>query len=98
VEKSAKTPELSSTHSPLGTQGLWHTPSKKIPDKQQLPAYHQNIAHALMRSGMSESAAIATAINATRRWASGKGKVHPEVVAAARAALAEWEHLKATHH
>jgi hypothetical protein len=98
VEKSAKTPELSSTHNPLGTQGLWRTPSKKVPERQQLSAYHQNIAHALMRNGMSESVAIATAINATRRWASGKGKVHPEVVAASRAALAEWEHLKAAHH
>jgi hypothetical protein len=98
VEKSEKTPELASTHNPLGEQGLWHTPSKKVPERQQLSAYHQNIAHALMRSGMSESVAIATAINATRRWAAGKGKVHPEVVAASRAALAEWEKLKATHH
>ena len=96
--KSAKTPELSSTHNPLGQEGLWHTPSKEVPEKQQLPAYHQNIAHALMRSGMSESVAIATAINATRRWAAGKGKVHPEVIAASRRALQEWEHLKAAHH
>lgn len=98
MDKSEKTPGLASAHNPLGEQGLWRTPSRKVPERQQLTAYHQNIAHALMRSGMSESAAIATAINATRRWASGKGKVHPEVVAASRAALAEWEKLKAAHH
>jgi hypothetical protein len=98
MDKSEQTPSLASTHHPLGEQGLWHTPSKKVPEKQQLSAYHQNIAHALMRNGMSESVAIATAINATRRWASGKGKVHPEVIAASRAALAEWAKLKESHH
>lgn len=98
MEKSEKTPELASEHNPLGEQGLWHTPTKRVPRKQQLPAYHQNIAHALMRSGMSESVAIATAINATRRWASGKGKIHPEVRRASQAALEEFERLKASHH
>jgi hypothetical protein len=98
MEKSEQTPELSSTHHPLGEQGLWHTPSKKIPEKQQLPAYIQNIAHALMRNGMSESQSIATAINATRRWAKGKGKVHSEVIAASQSALAEWAKLKESHH
>ena len=98
MDKSAQTPELASQHHPLGTHGLWHTPSRKVPVRQQLPAYHQNIAHALMRNGMSESQAIATAINATRRWAAGKGKVHPEVRQAAQAALQEWEKLKASHH
>jgi hypothetical protein len=98
VEKSARTPELASQHHPLGEHGLWQTPSKKVPEKQQLPAYLQNIAHALIRSGMDESRAIATAINAAKRWASGKGKVHPEVRQAAKAALEEWERLKASHH
>lgn len=98
TEKSQQTPELSTTHHPLGEQGLWRTPSKKVPEKQQLPAYIQNITHALLRNGMGESQAIATAINATRRWAAGKGKVHPEVIAASRAALAEWEKLKESHH
>lgn len=98
TEKSQKTPELASEHNPLGQQGLWHTPSKKVPQKQQLPAYIQNIAHALVRNGMSESQAIATAVNSVRRWASGQGKVHPEVRQAAQAALAEWEKLKESHH
>ena len=98
MEKSAKTPELASQHNPLGQRGLWRTPSKKVPEKQQLPAYLQNIAHALIRNGMSESQAIATAINAAKRWAIGKGKVHPEVRQAAQAALAEWNRLKESHH
>lgn len=100
---SAETARVSTEHHPLGTHGLWHTPSKKVPEKQQLTAYHQNIAHALMRNGMSESQAIATAINATKRWAKGdlhwgKGHVHPEVQAAAQRANEEWERLKASHH
>ena len=98
AEKSAETPRLSTTHNPLGTEGLWHTPDKHTPEKQSLPAYIQNIAHALIRNGMSESQAIATAINAVKRWASGKGKVHPEVVAASSAALEEWAKLKESHH
>ena len=95
---SAETPRLESTPDPLGPEGLWHTPSKKIPEKQKLPNYIEHIAHALQRTGMSESVAIATAINAVKRWAKGKGKVHPEVIAASQHALAEWERLKATHH
>lgn len=95
--KSERTPALSSTHNPLGTQGLWGTPSKKIPEKQQLPAYIQNIAHALVRGGMGESQAIATAIASVKRWASGKGNVHPEVVEASGRALAEWNALRASH-
>lgn len=97
VNKSEQTPALSSTHNPLGSQGLWHTPDSHTTERQQLPAYIQNIAHALIRNGMEEGQAIATAINATRRWASGKGNVHPEVIEASRKALAEWERLKATH-
>lgn len=95
---STETPRLSVEHHPLGHEGLWHTPSRAVPERQQLSAYHQNIAHALMRTGMGESQAIATAINATRRWAAGKDKVHPEVIAASKKALEEWERLKATHH
>jgi ADP-ribose pyrophosphatase YjhB (NUDIX family) len=102
--KSAETPRVSTEHHPLGTEGLWHTPSKKVPETQQLPAYIQNIARALMRDeDMEESRAIATAVNAVKRWARGeldwgKRKVTPEVRSAAQRALAEWEHLRATHH
>ena len=103
MEKSAETPRLEATPDILGPHGLWHTPSKKVPAKQKLPNYIEHIAHALMRDGMEESQAIATAINAVKRWAKGnldwgKHKITPEVVAASQRALAEWEHLKETHH
>lgn len=104
LQKSAETPVVSTVHHPLGTEGLWHTPSKKVPERQQLPAYIQNIAAALMRDqGMERSKAISYAVNAVKRWAAGKlgwgkRKVTPEVQAAAKRALAEWEKLKASHH
>lgn len=105
AQKSAETPRLEATPHKLGPHGLWHTPSKKIPTAQKLPNYIENIAHALMRDqGMGESQAIATAINAVKRWAKGDLKwgprrhVHPEVIAASRRALEEWERLKESHH
>jgi 8-oxo-dGTP pyrophosphatase MutT (NUDIX family) len=104
VAKSAQTPVVSTVHHPLGHEGLWHTPSKKVPQMQQLPAYHQNTARALMRDqGMGESQAIATAINAIREWKAGRAfggrvKVTPEVQAAAAKADAEFEQLRAAHH
>ena len=104
IGKSEQTPVVSTQHSPLGQHGLWHTPSRKVPQKQQLPAYVQNTAKALMRDhGMDESQAIATAINAIRQWAQGRAfggkvKVTDEVRQAARNALKEWADLKASHH
>lgn len=47
---------------------------------------------------MDKSRAIATAINAVKRWAKGKGDVHPEVQEASQRALKEWEKLKESHH
>jgi hypothetical protein len=102
--KSEETPVVSTVHHPLGTHGLWHTPSKKVPTIQQLPAYVQNAARAMMRDhGMGESEAIATAVNALRSWArgvafGGKIKVSAEVQEAAQRALAEWDALRAAHH
>jgi hypothetical protein len=57
----------------------------------------------MQQEGMPESEAIATAINAIKRWAAGDlhwghFKITPEVIAASQQALAEWEHLKETHH
>jgi hypothetical protein len=104
ANKSAQTPVVSTEHHPLGEQGLWHTPDRHVSAAQQLPAYFQNTARALMRDhGMGESEAIATAINAAKEWAAGRafgGKVPvtPEVRQAAQRALTEWEHLKETHH
>jgi uncharacterized protein YdaT len=91
TEKSAETPELASTHRPLGTHGLWG----RKPD--QLPAYIQNIAHAMIRDGHDEGSAISLAVAAVKRWAAGGNHVTPEVQAAAGAALAEWEKLRAEH-
>jgi hypothetical protein len=89
--KSAETAALSETHHPLGTHGLWGSKT------EQLPAYIQNVAHALIRDGHDESSAIAIAVGTMKRWAAGGGKVTPEVRAAAIKALAEWERLKAEH-
>ena len=102
--KSAETPVVSTQHHPLGHEGLWHTPDRHVATMQQLPAYHQNTARALMRDqGMGESQAIATAINAIREWRhgtafGGKVKVTPEVQEAAARADDEWERLKESHH
>lgn len=101
---SKDTPRLEATPHLLGPQGLWHTPDKHVPGKQKLPNYIENIANALMRDQkMDESQAIATAINAVKRWAKGdlhwgRGHVHPEVQAASQRALEEWERLKESHH
>ena len=90
-------------HHPLGHEGLWHTPDRHVSTVQQLPAYFQNTARALMRDeGMGEQEAIATAINAVKEWAEGRAfggkvKVTPQVQAAAQRALAEWSALRASH-
>ena len=102
--KSAETPSLEATPHPLGPHSLWHTPDVHTTERQKLPNYIEHIAAALQRDhGMSESQAIATAINAVKRWAQGNlhwghGKVTPEVQAASQRALDEWSRLKETHH
>ena len=104
ANKSAQTPVVSTVHHPLGHEGLWHTPDRHVSTVQQLPAYFQNTARALMRDqGMGEQEAIATAVNAVDEWRhgtafGGKTKVTPEVQEAAQRAWQEWEDLKASHH
>jgi 8-oxo-dGTP pyrophosphatase MutT (NUDIX family) len=104
IAKSAQTPIVSTVHHPLGHEGLWHTPDRHVSAVQQLPAYFQNTARALMRDqGMPEHQAIPTAINAVDEWRhgtafGGRVKVTPEVQAAAERAWREWEDLKASHH
>ncbi|WP_052373128.1 hypothetical protein [Amycolatopsis taiwanensis] len=92
LELSVETPALASVHHKLGKPGgpgLFH-------DKNlQLPAYIQNIAHALIRQGHDKSRAIQLAIAAVERWARGGDNVHPEVRAAAAKAVAEWEAARA---
>lgn len=79
--------------SPVGTPGgrqNW------VDKAGGLPKYIRMVAHALERRGFSKSRAIATAVNTMRRWAAGGNKVTPKVQAAAAAALAEWEKMKAS--
>lgn len=92
VEKSPRTPMLSSTPHLLGTHGLWGDPDAKLPD------YIENIATALMGDGHDKSSAIRLALGAVERWKDGGDDVTPEVQAAAAKAWAEWEELKATHN
>lgn len=104
VGKSAETPYLEVTPHQLGPAGLWHTPDRHVGHRQKLPDYIEQVAAALMRDqGLDESTAIAYAINAIKRWAKGdlhwgRHKITPEVIAASRRALAEWNDLKASHH
>jgi hypothetical protein len=95
VGLSASTAAYSETPAPLGRPGgpgLWRTKGLKLPD------YIENIATGILKGGEPDkSRAIALAVAAVRRWASGSGKVSPEVRAAAAKALAEWTALKASH-
>lgn len=98
MEKSEETPELSTHHSPIGHEGVWHSKHPPL----QLPAYIQQIRNALMRAGHGEQEAHALAVAAVERWAKGdlhwgKGKVTPEVQAASQRAVAEWEKLRRDH-
>jgi hypothetical protein len=63
-----------------------------------LPEYIKRIADHLKEKGMTESHAIATAVNTVKRWARGGEGVHPDTIAKAGAALADWEAKKAASH
>lgn len=93
--EAADSMRKASEHEPVGKPGgpgLWR--KKGL----QLPAYIQHIANDLReKRGMSTGHAIATAINAVKRWAKGGGKVDAGTKAAAIKALAEWEALKLRH-
>lgn len=89
---TARTAEASSVPEPFGRPGgpgLFH--KKGL----QLPPYIQHVAHELVKKGKSESQAIQMAIGIVKNWAEGKGGVHPDVRAAAVAAVAAWEKAKA---
>jgi uncharacterized protein YdaT len=64
----------------------------------ELPAYIQNIRNALMRNGMEEGRATATAINSCKRWAAGGGNVSAEVRKAATSALAQLKAKESRAH
>jgi hypothetical protein len=90
LEESEKTAAYAVTPHPLGPGPLWHHKG------MMLPPYIQNVAAGIMKSGRPRSMAIAAAIGVIKRWATGRGGVKPEVRAAAAAALAQWEALRAT--
>jgi hypothetical protein len=94
LQESAKTAGYSVTPSPFSASKT----SNWIARVGGLPPYIQNVAKGIMKSGKSESAAIASAIAIMKRWAAGGGKVRPEVRAAAAKALAQWEAKKAASH
>jgi hypothetical protein len=96
IELSAQTARLASVPHPLGKPGgpgLWGV------EGMELPAYVQNIAHALLRTGRAKtkSQAIAIARAATKRWQRGKN-TSPEVRAASSASDAQWRAKQATAH
>jgi hypothetical protein len=98
IELTAQTPIVSTVHHPFGSPsgpGLWHVKG------MELPAYIQNVAHALIRNGhaVDESRAISMAVGIVENWAAGHdgqgNKVSTEVQTAAAAAIAEWEAKRA---
>lgn len=63
---------------------------------KRLPKYIRIVANGLLKNGHSVSRAIALAVAAVKRWARGGDNVRPKVQAAAAAAVAQWEALKAS--
>lgn len=92
---SAQTARLAITPAPAGKPGgpgLYHVKG------MSLPPYFENIRNALIRGGHTPADAYRITWGAIRRWAHGGGKVHPEVVAAAQAALADLAAKSARAH
>lgn len=95
--------ELDEWMAGVGTKAasMVHEPLDRSPKKNwveksgQLPAYIQHIAKDIHeKGGKSLSHAIAIAIAAVKRWATGQGNVNADTRAKAAAAVAEWEALK----
>ncbi len=86
---SKQTAALSGSPHLLGPKPLWGHKGLKLPN------YVEAISKGLERAGHSESESVQIAIGVIKHWASGGGKVSPEVRQAAAAALGEWEKLKA---
>jgi hypothetical protein len=87
---SENTEKLSTTHTPLGTHPLWNTKGEHLPD------YQENVAAAILKKHpeLGESAAIAIARASIDKW---QNSTHPEVMKAAKADHAAWDHLKEKH-
>lgn len=95
LELSAETPMLTVRPGPIGKPdgpGLWRVKGMGF------PPYFQNVRNALIRNGHSTKDASKITWGAIRRWSRGGGKVHPEVRAAARAALASIAGKEARAH
>jgi hypothetical protein len=83
---SAETAGLTVTPAPYGKPGgpgLYGVAGQKHSD------YFEHIVQAMKRRGKTDGEASAMAYGILRRWSRGGGKVHPEVQAAATAALAQ---------
>jgi hypothetical protein len=65
------------------------------PGLRGLPDYMCNVAQALIKKGRPKSIAIRMGIGIVKNWARGKGGVKPDTIAAAIAAVAKWEAMKA---
>src|ERR1700761_689793 len=65
-----------------------------------LNSYIRGVAHAVLRTGRAkdEATAISLAVAAIKRWAAGGDHVHPQVQAAAAAALPDWNPKPAKSH
>lgn len=63
-----------------------------------LPSYIKRIAKHLKAKGMTESHAIASAVNQVKRWCRGGQNVKADTIAKACAAVTEWEAKKAASH
>jgi 2'-5' RNA ligase len=95
IELSAQTARLAITPAPAGNPGgpgLWRVKG------MALPPYFENVRNALIRDGHTPADAYRLTWGAIRRWARGGGKVHPEVVDAAQAALADLAAKSARAH
>ncbi len=90
--KRGKGVEVKYDTSPVGSPG---DRENWVDQVGGLPKFIRAIAHALIRDGRSEEAAIRIAVAQVRRWASGEGDVTAKTRSKAQAALAEWERKKA---
>jgi hypothetical protein len=63
-----------------------------------LPSYIKRIAKHLQEKGMTESHAIASAVNQAKRWCRGGQNVKADTITKACAAVADWERKKAQAH
>jgi hypothetical protein len=93
LDLSAQTAALVATPAPYGKPG---GPGLYGVAGQKHSNYYEHIVAAMMAKGRTKAEASAMAWGILRRWAAGGGKVHPEVRAAAAAALAQ-EAAKSGH-